>query len=316
MRHARNAMALGATVTGFDADAGARARAAKDGVLVSDSRAAALSDASHAIVATPSIRHADDLAVCLGSARHVLVEKPLTHDPAGMSDVLAQAMEKGIAVTCGFNLRYHEVVRLAKRQLESGIAGRILWASFIASSDLRDWRPGQDIRQNYTNNPDAGGVLFDCSHEVDLACYLLGPGSHAFSHTAQSGLLNLVVEDIAVLGIAHERGGVSTVQLDYCSKPARRTVLIRGELATLSLDLLARRLETCGVDGSVLKAYDGGGSFDADYAAEMRDFLGLGDEIGVAAASGHEGLMVSELIVAARAAGPFLATNSSQKGET
>ena len=47
-----------------DADAGARARAAKDGVLVSDSRAAALSDASHAIVATPSIRHADDLAAC------------------------------------------------------------------------------------------------------------------------------------------------------------------------------------------------------------------------------------------------------------
>ena len=300
LRHARNSLALGAAVVGVDPDPERRRLAEESGARVVEDRAAALDGAAAAIVATPSIDHLDGLAACLGRVSRVMVEKPLTHDPDAAGPLLEQAKAAGTAVYCGFNLRFHETVVEARRLLDAGALGQILWATFVGSSDLRDWRPGRDIRAGYTNHPDAGGVLFDYSHEIDLAHHLLGPSELAFARTAQSGTLGLQVEDIAVLGLIHPNNALSTVQLDYCSKPAIREAKIRGTEATREFDLLSRRLHVYGPDGRTRHRAEGDGSFDLDYQAELRAFLCPDSATAETLAEADAGLSVSRLVVAAR----------------
>lgn len=300
LRHARNALALGATVTGVDPDPARRSLASDAGVRLVADREAALAEASAAIVATPSVEHLDGLSACIGTVGRVLIEKPLTHDPQAAEPLLRRAKAAGVTVFCGFNLRFHETVAEARRLIGAGALGQVLWASFVGSSDLRDWRPGADIRAGYTNHPHAGGVLFDYSHEIDLAQHLLGPAELAFARIAQSGTLGLQVEDIATLGLIHPGNALSTIQLDYCSKPAVREARVRGSEATLELDLLGRRLRLQAPDGGTLHAAEGSGSFDLDYRAEVRAFLCPDAVDASPLADADAGLNVSRLVVAAR----------------
>ncbi len=308
LRHARNCLSLGATVVGVDPRSDRRRLASEIGVRIAEDRGAALDVATVAVIATPSVDHLDGLSACLGRVERVLVEKPLTHDPQTAGPLLERAKAAGTTVYCGFNLRFHETVAEARRLLDSGELGQILWASFVGSSDLRDWRPGQDIRAGYTNHPQAGGVLFDYCHEIDLAQHLLGPGTLSSARIVQSGTLGLQVEDIATIEMVHPDNVLSTIQLDYCSKPAIREARIRGARATLELDLLGRRLRLVAADGRLLHAAEGTGSFDLDYQAEMRALLcpesvaaGSGAAVESEALAGAEaGLSVSHLVTAAR----------------
>ena len=305
LRHARNCLTLGVHVIGVDPNPQRRHRAEENGVAAVEDSASALNGASAAIVATPSIDHLDGVSASIGQVPRVLVEKPLTHDPEAAGPLLERAKAAGTAVYCGFNLRFHETVAEARRLLDAGALGQVLWATFVGSSDLRDWRPGSDIRAGYTNHPKAGGVLFDYSHEIDLAHYLLGSSEIAFARLAQSGTLGLQVEDIAVVGLIHPSNALSTIQLDYCSKPAIREAKIRGTESTLEFDLLGRRLRLVAPDGRTLHRAEGSGSFDLDYQSELRAFLRRDSAAGGALADAEAGLSVSRLIVAARQA-PFL----------
>jgi predicted dehydrogenase len=300
MRHARNLRGRGVAVTGFDPAEARRNAAIGIGAAVVAGRAEAIAASDIVVVASPNRQHFDDLADAVAAKRHVLVEKPIAHTLDGLAPVLADAARQGLVVFCGFNLRFHPAVVAAKECLAAGAIGRPIQASIHCGSYHPLWRPNDDYRRGYAADPMIGGVVFDMIHEIDLAIHLLGNATVAAASAVRSGLLDMPSDDMADFVLVHEGGARSNVHLDYLSRPAIRETRVLGTAGVLKIDLLARRMTYCGVDGTVADERTFPGSFAEDYVAEMDAFLARVAGDRTLGATGEDGLRSLEVAIEVR----------------
>jgi len=301
LRHARNLRALGRPVLGYDPDPQRRAGLSELGGRASTERAAVLTESAAVIIASPNPCHLADLTDALAAGRPVLVEKPLAHSDHGLEPLLEQAEHRGLTVFAGLNLRYHPTVRRARQWLAAGALGTPLWARALFCDYLPRWRPHQDHRQGYAADPATGGVIFDVIHELDLLNHLLGPARTVAAAARSSGTLGIAAEDCADLILAHEGGVLSSLHLDYVTRPRRRVSEIAGTGGVLTLDLDARRLTLTGPEGQVLQEQSDGGTAADDYVSEMTAFLECLEGRDTPACDGREALGVLRQALAARA---------------
>jgi predicted dehydrogenase len=299
LRHAGNALALGCKVVGFDPDPARRQLLADKGAQVVDCRDAALAQAKACIIATPSDRHEDDLEAAINTRRHALVEKPIGHGSARLADLLGRAKTSGVVVAAALNLRLHPAVRAAKKALSSGAIGQPLWGRFMAALYLPDWRPGQDWRQGYANDPRTGGALFDYIHEFDLAAHLLGPCAPLACVASHTGSIGLAAEDMGDAILRHDNGATTTIHVDYVTRPRLRGFEINGTKGRIQVDLDGRSFVRLGLDGAEIENQTFAGSYADDYVAELAAFL---DAVAGAppVCSGDEAFAVLSCVLAAR----------------
>ncbi len=273
LRHARNLLALGERVVGFDPDPARRAAAAELGASTAITRDSALESVAAVVIATPNGSHLDDLTAAAAAGRHAFVEKPLAHTDAGIDAVLDAFEARRLVVFAGLVLRFHPTVDLAAKMVADGALGTVLWGRLQMSDYLPGWRPAQDYRRGYTADAATGGVLLDVIHEFDVANLLLGPATTVAAAARRSGVLDIASEDCADVILRHEHGALSSLHLDYVTRPRRRRTTIAGSEGILDLDLDARRLVFTGHDGRVLDDTTSPGSYADDFVAEMRSFL-------------------------------------------
>lgn len=253
-----------------------------------------------AVVASPSGHHRDDLAAVIGAGLHAFVEKPLSHAATGVDRILAQATARRLHVFAGLMLRWHPCVERARAELAQASLGSLLWARATYGSWLPGWRPQTDYRAGYAADPATGGVLFDLIHEFDLLHHLLGAPAVAAAVARRSGQLELQSEDIAEVILRHPGGLLSSLHVDYVTRPAVRTVEIAGTEGQLLIDLNARRLVHRGRDGGIVADRTMPGTYADDYVAEMRDFIGCLEGRLTPRCGGAEALQVLETVIAAR----------------
>ncbi|MBT3169903.1 MAG: Gfo/Idh/MocA family oxidoreductase [Rhodospirillaceae bacterium] len=272
-RHATNALALGEAVIGFDPDPARREMLAEIGGRPAGSRAAALDGAAAAVVASPNAHHLDDIGAAISAGCHIMVEKPLAHSTSGVQALLDAAKSGQRVVFAAHNLRFHPAVRAAKAILDSGGLGTPLWARSVAASYLPDWRPQQDYRQGFAADARTGGAVFDFIHEFDLLAHLLGPYTAEAAMARRSGVLDMAAEDCADAILRHQSGLVSTLHIDYVTRPAIRVTEVAGTEGMLRIDIPARRLVHLASDGETLAEDSFGGEHGDDYITEMQAFL-------------------------------------------
>lgn len=301
MRHARNALALGQSVIGFDPSAERRRMLEAEGAAATARRDDAIAHARAVVVATPSERHLDDLADCLAAGRHVLVEKPLAHRVDDLAGLLDQAEKDHLVVAVAMMLRLHPAVIRARAILASGALGTPLWGRFIAALYLPEWRPGQDWTQGYANDPRTGGALFDYIHEIDLATHLLGPAQALSCVAGHSASIGLVAEDIADVVLGHAGNAHSNIHVDYVTRPRQRFGEIAGSAGLLRLDLDDRHLQWRDINGRILEDTRYTGSYADDYTAEMAAFIAAIDHKALPPpCGGREALAILECLISAR----------------
>ncbi|OAN46648.1 hypothetical protein A6A04_05930 [Paramagnetospirillum marisnigri] len=299
LRHARNVMDLGETVIGFDPSPQRRALLEAAGGAVTDNREEALAKCKAVVIASPSDRHEDDLAAAIEAGRHALVEKPLGHRLGRLPELLDKAESAGLVVAAALNLRVHPCVQMTRMALAEGVIGKVLWGRFLAALYLPDWRPGQDWRQGYANDPRTGGAIFDYIHEFDLAAHLLGQFRPLACIAGQSGSLGLESEDMADAFLHHETGVTSTVHVDYVTRPRLRGFHLVGTGGQIHVDLDRRQfrhVDALGenrVDRTLL------GSYADDYVTEMSAFL-ASVKGAPPVCSGREALAVLDSVIKAR----------------
>ncbi|MBC7952774.1 MAG: Gfo/Idh/MocA family oxidoreductase [Rhodospirillaceae bacterium] len=300
LRHARNLLALGETVMGFDPSPERRALLEAEGGQTTASQPEALSGARAAVVASPSQYHQTDLAAALAAGCHVFAEKPLAHHPDGLGDLLDSADTAGLVVFAALNLRYHPAVVAAKALLDEGRLGQVLWARVEMADYLPNWRPGTDHTKGYANDPRTGGVIFDIVHEFDLAAHLLGLPEVKSCVARNTGTLGLESEDLADMVLAHPGGAQSSVHIDYVTRPRRRVTELAGTGGRLRMDLDARRLTLHDVSGTMVTDQAFPGAYADDYMAEMRAFLACTHGQARPLCDGREALAVLERLLSAR----------------
>jgi predicted dehydrogenase len=304
LRHARNLLALGRGVAGFDPDAGRRALLAEAGGEVLDEREAALARAANGaavLIAGPSCTHRGDLLSVLPLDVPVFVEKPLATRLDGVAEALAAARSP---VSVGHNQRLNPAVESASALLSQGRLGVPLWARAICASYMPAWRPSQDHRRGYAADPLSGGVIFDTIHELDLLHHLLGPFETVGAWARCSGTIGIASDDVADITLRHATNVQSTVHLDYLTRPSLRVTEIACTEGRIVIDVAARSIWAAEADGAIVLDQRAPGTIDDDYVRLMERFVACAEEGARPLCHGTEALAVlTETVRARRIAG-------------
>jgi predicted dehydrogenase len=135
------------------------------------------------IVATLHDSLAEITVAAVEAGKHVLVEKPAARSAEELRPIIAAAERHGIKVHVGFNHRYHRALRKAKKIVDSGELGELM---FIRARYGHGARVGYE--KEWRANPalSGGGELIDQGpHLIDLSRWFLGEFSEVqgFAHT-------------------------------------------------------------------------------------------------------------------------------------
>lgn len=306
-RHFLNVLELGHTAIGFDPDpqkrealnASIKEKFPNAKFEILEGQNEAINAAQAVIIASPHKYHFAALNSCVEGGKHCLVEKPLATTTNELESLLNAAKEKGLVTCVGFNMRFRPVVEKAKDIMPQ--VGRVFWARFICASYLPDWRAGQDYTANYTADPLTGGVIFDISHELDLAHYLLGGGEVVACTADNSGLLDIQSEDRAEITLKHDSGAVSQIHLDYITRPRQRRFECAGEHGLLDVNLQTHSLKFYDVNGALVVDATHAPSFNNyEYLEELKDFITAIETSRAPRCSAYDGLVNLEHILKAR----------------
>lgn len=269
MRHAKNLHDLGHTVFGYDPDE-KRALELRDmwdeGTATTGSSRdfyEILERSDAVVVASPTETHFDVIAKC--KDKPVFVEKPIGGRGAPVI---------GNVIMVGYNLRFHQCVKTAKRWLDQGFIGEPQWANLVCGQ--------YSDKEAYLRD----GVILNWSHEIDLALYLLGPAKVANSFTR----LKQGKDDMTDIILNHNNGCHSTIHLDYITQPEIRQTIIVGSEGSIIIDLRARYAWLRGKAGIIMDQLEARDSFDENYIEEMKAFIDRIDGKNTIGCTAEEGL--------------------------
>jgi predicted dehydrogenase len=194
---------------------------------------------AHVVIATETSTHLDvlDALAATGFTGTVVVEKPLTHRPAPLTEYPFRA------VAVGYQLRFHPAVEAARELLADD---EILAVDAYVGQHLADWRPGRPVGDSASARvEDGGGVLRDLSHELDLVTWLAGPWRRVCATGGRSGALgpDVATDDRWAILLELESGAIATVHLNALDHVGQRRLSIAGARTTVAVDLVAGTLQ-------------------------------------------------------------------------
>ena len=143
----------------------------------------ARADIEAVIVATPQDSHVEIVRAAISAGIHVLVEKPAARHVDELLGLPQLAAEHDVRVRVGFNLRYHRAFQQARRLVDSGVLGPLL---FVRARYGHGGRLGLAGEWRAQPQRSGGGELIDQGvHLIDLARWFLGEFVEVdgFAHT-------------------------------------------------------------------------------------------------------------------------------------
>lgn len=189
-------------------------------------------DVELVVVATT---HADLYPVAkaaLQAAKHVIVEKPGTTNTDLIRELVRIASEKEVVLRVGYNHRFHPALLKAKKIVESGTHGKLLW---IRGRYGHGGRVGYESEWRAKKSISGGGELIDQgSHLIDLVRFLVGDVSLVFGET-QTSFWKMEVEDNAFVALRPSAGGFAWLHASWTEW--KNTFSLEITLETAKLDI-------------------------------------------------------------------------------
>ncbi len=216
-RHIANLLRLGAEVSVWRARSDLLAEIAHDfPVQTCVDLPKAITEAEAVVVATATDQHVAIATEVLKAGRALFIEKPLSHDWAGIDSL--RHLAEGAVVEVGCQFRAHPNLIALALMLGQSEYGRPLTYRLAMGHRLDAWRPTQDYQQGYSaDSARGGGALFDLIHQIDIALWLFGPVVAVHAVLAKLGDLNIRGDDVTNLLLSHKSGVTGHIQLDMAS---------------------------------------------------------------------------------------------------
>ncbi len=124
------------------------------------------------VVTTYPESHADITIAALKAGKHVLCEKPLAKDVKSAKEMVKAAKKYQRVLKCGFNHRFHPAILKAKKVVDDGAIGKLLYGRGIYGYCGRE---GFDKEWRSDKKYSAGGILIEQGiHLVDLFHWFFG----------------------------------------------------------------------------------------------------------------------------------------------
>jgi predicted dehydrogenase len=180
-------------------------------------------EAEGIIVATATDRHLFIIKKALLAKKAIFIEKPLSHNWSGISDLLSLSKKYESVIEVGCFLRAHPGLQLMSQELATKRAGALLTFQLSVGQELDQWRPGSDYRQCYSaDSSRGGGALMDLIHEIDLATWFGGTIKGLFADQRSIGGLELKADDLTNIIVELDSGATGQIQMDMISPVLRR----------------------------------------------------------------------------------------------
>lgn len=278
-RHARNLLALGHEVSGWDArlERLDEARRAAPGLIAAAGLGPGLDARPEAaLVCTPPATHVAVARQAVEAGCHVFIEKPVAHLSDEVPALLDTAKRAGRIVTVGFNLRFLPSLRRVKALLDAGRIGRAHSASASFGFYLPAWRAGRDYRDTYAvSAAQGGGVLLDVIHELDYLGWLFGEAREICCAASHVSALAGDTEDLAEGTVRFASGVLAQVHVDYLRRAYRRDLEIIGSSGVITWDYASRAVRVIGPEPDQVELHDGTSDAPNEnmYLEEMRHFI-------------------------------------------
>ena len=124
------------------------------------------------VVCTPPYAHADISIQAMKNGKHVLCEKPMTKNLKEAEDMVKTSEDTKRILKCGFNHRHHPAILEAKRIIDAGSIGKLIFGRCRYGIC---GRPGYE--HEWRANPEmaSGGQFIEQgTHAIDLFRWFYG----------------------------------------------------------------------------------------------------------------------------------------------
>jgi predicted dehydrogenase len=185
------------------------------------------------IVATLHDSLAEIARLATEAGKHVLVEKPAARTATELEPVMAAATQHGVKVHVGFNHRYHRSLRQARKIVDSGALGELM---FVRARYGHGARIGYDKEWRSKPEISGGGELIDQGpHLIDLARWFLGDFTEirGFAHTY---FWDMSVDDNGFMLLRNSKDQVAFLHASCTEWKNLFSMEIYGKLGKLDLN--------------------------------------------------------------------------------
>lgn len=191
-----------------------------------------------AILAGPATTHVPLALELVDRSIAVLIEKPLSHDLAGVAELRRRAAIGRVPVMIGYNLRYNPALIAFRERLLAGVLGDIWSVRAEVGQYLPGWRPQADYRQGVSASAAlGGGVLLELSHEIDYIYWLFGMPDRVTARGGKLSSLEIDVEDLVELCLEYDRPRrLVNIHLDFLQRTVTRSCKAIGAYGNATWD--------------------------------------------------------------------------------
>ncbi len=188
-------------------------------------------------ICNPTALHLEMALAAAEAGCHIFLEKPVSHNLAGLDRLAALAEVKNLKIQVGFQWRYHGVLQQIRATIAEGKIGKPISAHAHWGEWLPGWHPWEDYRQGYAARTDlGGGVVLTLCHPFDYLRWMLGEAEVLFAAGGKISGLELDTEDTAFTTLRFASGAIGSVYLDYVSQPPSHRLQIIGTEGRIEWD--------------------------------------------------------------------------------
>jgi len=171
------------------------------------------------VLCTPHPQHAAQAIAAAEAGLHVVVEKPMALTTADCTAMIEAAERAGVVLSVISQRRWYSPVQRVKAAIDQGKIG----VPGLASVEVLGWRSPEYYAMDAwrgTRDGEGGGVLVNQAvHQLDLACWFLGPPLEVDGWTTNLNHPEIDVEDTAVAVVRFERGALATIVASNSQRP-------------------------------------------------------------------------------------------------
>ncbi len=229
-----------------------------------------------AVITAPTSMHVSLAITAADHGCHMFIEKPLSHNPDSLEELLDIAKRKKLVTLVGCNMRFHPGLKQIKKMIDEGTIGRIIAMRIEFGQYLPDWHPWEDYRQGYSACAElGGGIILDAIHELDYIRWMLGEIDTVACISGKLSDLEINTEDTAAILLHFSSGAIGEVHLDYVQRTYSRTCHIIGGKGTIRWDYKTGEIAWYSAESREWQSYQNPPDWEPNhmYMDELRHFL-------------------------------------------
>ena len=196
--------------------------------------------------------------------KKILIEKPLYSKFKNIKKIKNK-------IYVGYNLRNLKIIKSLKSIIFNN-KENIYDINFINHSFLPNWRKNVSYQKSSSAKKKyGGGVILDCSHEIDLVRWMIGDVKIINVLKSKKSNLNIDTEGNCKIFAKNKRSSI-IIDLNYYSLFKKRVIFINGYNFNLKADLLNSRITILKKNKKIIKKFNKK-DIQESYFKELKDLL-------------------------------------------